>query len=311
MKEVTLYYHKHFDRDFHYLIDNLSLYIQNTFDCDIVYTEYDGRINIFGKEIVVADCELLIYLKTTDSFRCISFSDIQSQLISFLIKRNSPNDLIISAQHIFCEFWVFDNFLFKWKPNIYIPSTFGIDYSQFYNRRKLLKNYIDKFYFKGNVNGMQRNSVKLLENTEWFYTGNTSEHLKYLNETINYKVGLSIPGIGEICYRDIEYMAMGIPMMKFEYITKMNPELIPDYHYISIKRDDVDISNKQTLFVSVEKERLGGEIHIQKYIDRFLEVKDDYEFLEFISNNAKKYYDTYLTDANQNRIKHIINLLEL
>lgn len=311
MKEVTIYYHRHFNRDFHYLIDNISLYIQNKFESEVIYTEHNGRVNIFGNNVIVADCELLIYLKSIDSFRCISFSDIQSQLVSFLIKRNNPEDIIISAQHIFCEFWMFDKFLFKWKPNIYTPSTFGINYAQFYNRRVLLKEYIDKFYFKGNVDNMERNSVKLLTNSEWFYTGNTLEHLKYLEELIKYKVGLSIPGIGELCYRDIEYMAMGIPIMKFEYVTKLNPELIPNYHYISIKRDDVDLNNKQTLFYSVENERLGGQKYIEKYIDRFLEVKDDFEFLNFVSKNAKEYYDTYLSDTNDNRITHMINLLEL
>lgn len=311
MKEVTIYYHKHFDRDFHYLIDNIVLYIQKNFQSEVIYTEFDGRTNIFGNDVIIADCELLIYLKSIDSFRCISFSDIQSQLMGFFIKRNNPNDLVISAQHIFCEFWMLDKFLFKWKPNIYTPSTFGINYSQFYNRRILLNDYIDKFYFKGNVENMERNSVKLLENNEWFCTGNTLEHLKYLNELIKYKVGLSIPGIGELCYRDIEYMAIGIPIMKFEYVTKMNPELIPNYHYISIKRDDVDLNNKQTLFYSVENERLGGQKYIKKYIDRFLEVKDDFEFLNFVSKNAKEYYDTYLSDVNNNRILHMINLLEL
>lgn len=310
MKEVTIYYHKHFDRDFHYLIDNVSLYIQKNFDCDVIYTQYDGRVNINGEEIIVADCELLIYFKSNDSFKCISFSDIQSQLISFIIKRNNPNDLIICSQYISCEFWKFDKFLFKWKPGIYIPSTFGINYSQFYYRRLLFNNHIDKFYFKGNVHNMERNSVNLLKNSEWFHTGNTIEHLKYLDEVIKYKIGLSIPGIGELCYRDIEYMAMGIPIMKFEYITKMNPELIPNYHYISIKRDD-DIETKDEQFKSVENERLGSESHAQRYIDRFLEVKDDTDFLKFVSENAKKYYDTYLTDNNNSRINHLINLLEI
>lgn len=311
MKNIIIYCNKSFDRDFHYLLENISLYIQKHFDAEILEVSNSYTINLFDEEVILADCEILIYIRDIDSFRCISFSDVQSQLISFLVRRNNPNDLIIHSQYIVSEFWSNGGYMGRWKPGIYTPFTFGINYEQFYNRRMLIKNKIDKFYFNGNYLTVGRGSIPLLKNTEFFKKGEMVDHLKYLDDAIKYKVGLSIPGAGEICFRDIEYMALGIPMLKIEYATKMNPELIPNYHYISIDRDDDKSKLNQDLIFSVGMERDGSELYAQKYINRFLEVKDNNEFLEFISKNAKEYYDTYLSDKNNNRINHIINFLEL
>jgi hypothetical protein len=93
-------------------------------------------------------------------------------------------------------------------------------------------------------------------------------------------------------------MAIGVPFIRFEYTTNLNPKLIPNYHYISIDRpSDLVI------------DRLGNETHAAMIEKRFLEVKDDKEFLSFISKNAKEYYDTYL--SRYNNVKHTLNLLEL
>lgn len=309
MKDIILYCNKSFDRDFHYLLENLSLYIQKCFDVEVIEASDSYTINIFGEEVILSDCEIVIYIRSIDSFRCISFSDVQSQLISFLVRRDNPNDLIIHSQYIVSQFFTNKKYKLRWKPGIYTPFTFGINYEQFYNRRLLLKEKIDKLYFNGNYMTVGRGSIEILKNNQFFKKGQMMNHLNYLDDVIKYKIGLSIPGAGEICFRDIEYMALGVPMLKIEYATKMNPELIPNYHYISIDRDDSTLD--EDLIFSVGKERDGGELYVQKYINRFLEVKDDTEFLEFISKNAKQYYDTYLSDKDNNRIKHIINLLEL
>jgi len=46
----------------------------------------------------------------------------------------------------------------------------------------------------------------------------------------------------------------------------------------------------------------------EKYISRFLEVKDDDDFLNFISKNARNYYEKYLHPLT--RFNHILNLIE-
>lgn len=62
---------------------------------------------------------------------------------------------------------------------------------------------------------------------------------QYLEMAIKYKVGLGISSLAELCYRDIEYMAVGIPMIRLEYVTKTNPPLIPNFHYIAVDRKNI------------------------------------------------------------------------
>ena len=82
-----------------------------------------------------------------------------------------------------------------------------------------------------------------------------------------------VAGRGELCYRDIEYMALEVPFIRFEYITKLNPNLIPNFHYISVERPD-----------ELTIDRLGDESHSKMIERRFLEVKDDMEFLEILQS---------------------------
>ena len=77
-------------------------------------------------------------------------------------------------------------------------------------------------------------------------------------------------------------MALGIPFLRFEYISELNPNLIPNFHYISVERPD-----------DLKIDRIGNEEHARMLEKRFLEVKDDTDFLNFISNNARNYYETY------------------
>jgi hypothetical protein len=125
---------------------------------------------------------------------------------------------------------------------------------------------------------------------------------KYATEMLDFKLALSVAGRGEMCYRDIECMAMGVPFIRFEYTTELNPPLIPNFHYISVDRPD-DLKDWMNL------DRNGEHHHAEMITKRYLEVIDDTEFLEFISKNAREYYENYLSPTSS--VKHTINLLEL
>jgi hypothetical protein len=45
-------------------------------------------------------------------------------------------------------------------------------------------------------------------------------------------------------------------------------------------------------------DRLGEKHHAELITKRYLEVKDDDEFLNFISKNAKEYYNKYLSPSS-------------
>lgn len=308
---ITVYYKKNLqqDRDFHVLweqvIDQLKLHT------DEIQVVESGTANIesFGT-MEIFDCELL--LNYNGKFKGISLSDYHSDISNFFAVgtrdlvgevRTEDDTLLIAQGSSPYQIWSEENtknfVKCKVLGGIYTPQAPHINFEQFRIPRDS-KEIIDKFVFKGNVTGLPRKVVPYLENCQYYSGTDTYNMMEYLEVVSRYKVGLCIPGAGEICHRDIEYMAMGVPMLKFEYMANLSPKLIPNVHYISIPRIDTH---------PFEGERSGGQKYADLYIQRFLEVKDDKEFLQFISKNAMEYYDTYLRP--ENRVRHIFKLWEL
>lgn len=307
---MNVYYSKYSNKCFHVLLDNVAQYLKKYYNANIIESNSNhSLINYEGIEYVISDCELLIQLEEKNRFVGISFSDYQSNMTNFFLHRNNDNDLFLSAQYVATVLYNReDQFNFKRKNFIYLPSDPYFCLDDFYVKRNLKTDFIDKFIFRGNVTEGSRNVAYLLKDSEYFegfeYLGLDS----YYEEIINYKVGLCLPGTGELCYRDIEYMALGIPMMKIEYITQINPSLIPNYHYISINRRILEEHyNYNGGLVAVEREM--GNFFFEDYINKFLEIKDNSNFLESISKNARSYYETYLHPLK--RLNYVISLLEL
>jgi hypothetical protein len=97
-------------------------------------------------------------------------------------------------------------------------------------------------------------------------------------------------------------MGMGIPIIRFEYLSEMYEPLIPNFHYISVDRP-YDLRSWLTL------DREGLEHHATLIKNKFLEIKNDKAFMKFISSNAKKYFDKYL--SKYSRIKFTSDILGL
>lgn len=259
------------------------------------------------------DCELFIYDENTDSLKIISQSEFCTKSWEVLTKRNNKNDLLLVPQ------------LYDWfnkdpdtgedridfsQYNFTIGSTVfytiphdNIDYEEFYNKRKekSFEELQDKLFMLFTT---QRNDPYKL--SELGYLNEDTRPIlpySYFEKAINYKIGLSIATSAEYCYRDIEYMAVGIPFMRVEYLRDLDPPLIPNHHYIAIDRKKYGLPYTSGL------DRIGGEKYVQAYIDRFLEVKDDKEFLNFVANNGRDYYKKYCSP--ENRLNHILNLLNI
>jgi hypothetical protein len=185
-----------------------------------------------------------------------------------------------------------------YSPWIYFPSNL-YDLNELYNKRQKNSQLIDKFYFRGS--GLEHRPMIKFFNRDLFYGGGSLGNFEnYSNEAIQYKIGFSCAGSAQICYRDIEYMAMGIPMLRFEYVNEMNPSLIPNFHYISIG-PPYDCSSEHNM----------TNEHAQIVENKFLEIKNDTEFLRFIANNAREYYLNFIHDINgiQNTL-HILKIQE-
>lgn len=248
-------------------------------------------------DFLLLECEYVIEFEDTGEFYIMSVSDDLTH--ATLNEKNNPllKKVLISqfnrteiVNHVSKENES------KYSPWIYFPCTID-DLEVHYEKRKTIENLVDKMYFRG-TSISDRPIVTYIDQN--YLNGYTpiGGPVTYFNDLINYKIGLSVAGRGELCYRDIEYMALGVPFIRFEYISELNPNLIPNFHYISINRPE-----------DLLKDRLGNLEHAKMIEERFLEVKDDIDFLNFISNNAREYYVNHLNRGNN--VIHTLNLLEL
>lgn len=253
-----------------------------------------------GKECEILECEMIIENKTTNEYVIMSVADLLTCAIlnhqceplckKIIFSQYDEKNLI---DHIWCE-----NALSKYSPWIYFPSNI-FDIDSIYNERLEKKKLIDKFYFRGT--SMEDRTILNHFNRDYFEGGLPNGVFNdYARDLINYKIALSIAGRAEFCYRDVENFGLGVPIMRFEYVNKMFKPLIPNYHYISVERPS-----------DLMYDRTGNLGHAKMLEKRFLEVKDDIDFLNFISKNARKYYDDYLSkDSNVKITYDILNLNE-
>jgi hypothetical protein len=125
----------------------------------------------------------------------------------------------------------------------------------------------------------------------------TNERLSYYNYLVELKkckIGLGLNGAGEICNRDIEILGLGTPLLRPRLESVFYNKLIPDYHYISFEIGENHESTKQNL------------------LEKFNSVKDNPEFLNFISQNGRKWYEENGTiESNKKILINTINLKKL
>jgi hypothetical protein len=176
------------------------------------------------------------------------------------------------------------------------------DYDSIYQKRKENKSLIPKMFFKGGED--YRPILKHISETILSEKSGILPPDKYFENISNHKVALSIGGTanGDLCYRDIECMAIGVPLLRFDFVTTLNPALIPNYHYISIPLP-LDLPKHN----DVLKDRLGESKHAKLIENRFNEVINNEHLLNFVSQNARNYYEKYL--SNDNRVKYTLELL--
>lgn len=257
---------------------------------------YNVKLLNDQSESLLLECEMIIENKKTKEFVVLSVSDVLTGAI--LNHKNNP----------LCKKIIFSQFdeenlkkhvgpsIEKFSPWIYFPSN-QFDLDHFYNERLNKNELINKFCFWGT----SLEDRKILNHfpKEYFDGGRPIGNFEiYANSMINYKVALSISGRAEFCYRDIENFAMGIPIIRFEYDNKMYSPLIPNYHYISIKKPN-----------DLKLDRMGNEDHVDLLVNKFIEVSEDKFFLDMISKNARNYYDKFLSPRNS--LVHTYNILNL
>jgi len=290
-------------REWNDLFLELVFYLKETYDAKIIHQKgKDGLLHVEKFNFDLQDCQLLIHNEEKDKLWGITFEDNPLGFTDLFIKRNKRDDSLILSQFANRFPKDFDKSIFNFNltSGTWYPSMSTTNFDFFY-RQRLLNNQdlIDKMFYMGMD---YRLDIPELRKQNFCNTDMGNLHqIDYLFEAIKYKLGLSIAGVGEICYRDFEYMAIGLPMIRIEYMTQLNPPLIPNYHYIALPRKDFPWD--------VNKDRNGGLVYVEAYKKRFLEVKDNSKFLNFIAKNAREYYYNYSHPVN--RLKHITRILNL
>jgi hypothetical protein len=251
-------------------------------------------------EVPTYECEMIIEDFDTKETMVLGVADDLTS--ATLNLQSSPNlTKVFISQFIRDKVYhhVSDEHQSKYFPWIYFPSN-KYDLEFFYNKRKEVTPSNNKMFFRGETTSR---TILNYFNKDVFHGGPPIGGFNsYATEMLDFKLALSIAGRGEMCYRDVECMAMGIPFIRFEYTTELNPPLIPNFHYVSVDRPD-DLKDWMNL------DRNGLEHHAEMITQRYFDVIDDEEFLNFISKNAREYYENYLSPKNS--VEHTIKLLNL
>jgi hypothetical protein len=167
---------------------------------------------------------------------------------------------------------------------------FDIDY---YRNLRDSSELNQELFYKGSLYSSYRQVVELLADQNKITLDHVKfeEYLRILSQSdmaLSYYLDLDKyqgpwDHPGEFCYRDMEYMAIGVPFVRIEYRDSVHDGLYPNHHYVSI--------NRETAY-QVYKD-LGDAGVADLLYNKYLEVRNDREFLKFVSNNQRQYYDSY------------------
>jgi hypothetical protein len=251
--------------------------------------------------IQMLECEMIIEDADTKEIKALSVSDSLTSVILGLAQNPHTSKILVAQynrdslnSHLYNK-----EKIDIYSPWVYFPQNIT-DYEIYYLKRQELQqidSLTDKFYFRGT--SLEYRSIINYFQKDLFTGGAPIGGFDaYASQLLQYKIGYSIAGRGEFCYRDVEYMAMGIPFIRFEYTNEMYPKLVPNYHYISVDRPS-----------DLPEDRFATQEHARLIEQKFLEVKDNTEYLNFIAKNARKYYTDYIT--LDNCVNHTLKLLEI
>lgn len=230
-----------------------------------------------SSEFLLLECEYVIENIDNGEFVIMSVADDLTHAI--LNEKDNPFlKKVLISQFDPTKIWHHvGKQMYKYSPWTYFQAGLD-DIEEYYTKRCLINDFENRIYFKGT--SIEDRSILNYIDKSIITDFTPIPQSSYFNDLISHKLALSVDGRGEFCYRDVECFGVGIPILRFEYLSIFNRPLIPNYHYISIPRP-----SDMVLY------RSGNKDHAELIKQRYLEVIDDNEFLSFISTNARRYYN--------------------
>lgn len=102
------------------------------------------------------------------------------------------------------------------------------------------------------------------------------EYGEYLRQLCTHRIALALPGMGNICHREIEAFACGVPVLMPRLKNVLHAGLQPGVHYISV--DAIDPQDSPAA--------IGGKI-----AERYRQVIGDRALLAGVARNAMAWYE--------------------
>jgi hypothetical protein len=145
-------------------------------------------------------------------------------------------------------------------------------------RLRAVQRSADRLFFRGNPEFEGRAAIlKELKTSGILSPENLSvPYPAYLDEMARHRIALALPGMGNICHREIECFGAGTPVLMPRLKNTLHDPLIPGFHYISIEAD-----------TRVDK----AEAVASRILKRYREVSGRPEYLQFVAANAMAWYD--------------------
>ena len=300
-------------------------YLSNFFDVESInyntddntfsgVIELNESVGAFGHNPPISDVDCVIENTDTGEIKAISFTEYFNHYVSHLAKSGTcTNVLLAHFNWSNLYYWMKNEdaikHMYKVKPWVFLPFQ-EFDYKSYREKRNRIIDFNEKIFWLGSGVDDYRKMIRVMDNKGYMQPINGISHEEYLERLINSKIGISYyldlnkyntpyDHPGEFCYRDIEYILLGLPFIKIEYKDTTHNPLLPNYHYISIPREHayVAYANK------------GDEGVADLYIERYNEVINDTDFLNYISKNQIEWSNNNLLDGNMEKLTfELLNL---
>jgi len=290
-------------RNYNFFWDSFTQYLKQYFEIE-ENRYFEGadrerwKVNLkkgISSEFLLLECEYVIENAETGEFHILSVSDDFSHA-SLNEKENPYCKSILLSQ--FNPIKVKDHtglYFDKYKPWIYFQSLFD-DLDVFYHKRHYIKEKSNTLFFKGT--SIQDRSFLTHLDKNYVTDFTPTNPNDYFNQLITHKLAISIDGRGEFCYRDVECFGCGVPIIRYKFESILNDPLIPNFHYISIPRPP-----DMTLY------RTGTKEHADRFMEKYFEIINNDELLNFVSKNAREYYERNL--SLKSSLEKTFNILKL
>jgi hypothetical protein len=272
-------------------------------------------------EVTIDQGSITIFEFEDKTFKTFDFGDMPSLSIKLSKSKNFRGACIGQYNKKLWDETIKDSSIRSNIQSVMYPESYWEFGTENYDQIKEYRECIDlspNLYWRGtiyqntgipNYDGC-RNSIPLIKlhlKDKFSLNVNKLGFDKYIKESCQHRLVLGFGGgggytCGDFCLRDIEMFGIGIPVLRPKFNIETKDPLIPNKHYISVNIDDcLD-----------DKFRIKSEWEYEvahRISQTYLNSIENINLLNYISQNAKKWYDDNIKFPNN--INNIITSLNL